>query len=684
MRPSQPASILRLLSAFKFRQRQQGAVLIMTAGFMLLAVLCLALVVDTGRLYVEKRKLQRVADMAAIEAMARDGACNTSTATTYATQSAARNDFVVSGTDTLVTACGQVSSNAGLRSVGVTPSGGVDNAIQVTVTHPVPASLVVGGLFGNKIVLSATAVATKGVPLAALKLRTTTATVDSSQGALLNTVVGGLLGGSVNVSVLGWNGLIGSQINLFDFLDQLKIDLGLTAGGYNEVLAQNITVGKILDATSTVLGRDSSTATSTLAALSALKVGAIVNPVTVNLGKILNLQTATPYAGADLGVNVFDLVQGSVQLANGTNALVADVPITLPGFAAANLSTKVLEAPQLSSIGNPALAKADPLGLNKIYVRSAQIRSLVSVDLPALSGLSSVVSAVSAALSPVTTLLTSSPLSLTNLVTSLVCGLVGTCESKETFIKVLPAARIDVNLDIGGGEAYVSNYSCTAGNKTLTTPAKTSAAALRIGLMGTSVANAKSNVFSSANAPVVSPVPIVQVGYVEVRQTCALFIICGSKVYKSTSDVWNEPNRNNAKFTVKLGLGLKVDAPVAGLAQTLTFTNPPEVGAALTNSDYQTINSSSVVNSLVNTLASTTLQPYYTSDAGILGSLFGVLTTALDGIKTAAQNVIVPLLSGLLDPILNMLMKVLGVNLAQTEVAGQLSCSGTDGIRLVK
>ena len=684
MRPSQRASILRLLPAFKLRQRQQGAVLIMTAGFMLLAVLCLALVVDTGRLYVEKRKLQRVADMAAIEAMARDGACNTSTATTYATQSAVRNDFVVSSSATLVTACGQISSNSGIRSVSATPLGGVDNAIQVTVTRLVPASLVVGGLFGNKISLSATAVATKGVPLAALKLRTTTAAVDSSQGALLNTVVGGLLGGAVNVSVLGWNGLIGTQINLFDFLDQLKIDLGLTAGGYNEVLAQNITVGKILDATTTVLGRDSSTATSTLTALSALKVGAIVNPVTVNLGKILNLQTATPYAGADLGVNVFDLVQGSIQLANGTNALVADVPISLPGFAAANLSTRVLEAPQLSSIGNPALAKADPLGLNKIYVRSAQIRSLVSVDLPALSGLSSIISAVSAALSPVTTLLTSSPLSLTNLVTNLVCGLVGTCETKETFIKVLPAARVDVNLDVGGGEAYVSNYSCTAGNKTLTTPAKTSAATLRIGLMGTSVANAKSNVFSSASAPIVNPVPIVQVGYVEVRQKCDLFVICFDKVYKSTSGDWNESNRNNAKFTVKLGLGLKVDAPVAGLAQTLTFTNPPEVGATLTNADYQMITSSSVVNSLVNTLASTTLQPYYSSDSGVLGSVFGVVTSLLDELKTAIQNIIVPLLSGLLDPILNMLLKVLGVNLAQTEVAGQLSCSGTDGIRLVK
>ena len=665
------------------RHSQQGAVLIMTVGFMLLAVLCLALVVDTGRLYVEKRKLQRVADMAAIEAMARNGACNTGTALTFATQSAARNDFTVGGTNTLTLTCGQVSTVGGLRTVAATPFGGVDNAIQVVAARQVAASMIAGGIFGGKISLSAAAVATKGVPLASLALRTTVATVDSTRGALLNSVMGGLLGGAVNVSALGWNGLIGTQLSLFDFLDQLKVNLGLSAGGYTEVLSQNLTVGQIIDATSTVLGRDGNTAASTLTALSALKVGALINPVTVQLANIIKLQTATSYAGADLGVNVFDLIQGSVQLANGTNALVADVPITLPGFAGTNISTRVMEAPQLSSVGNPALAKADPLGLNKIYVRSAQIRSLVSVDLPAVDGLSSVVTALSAALSPVTTLLTNT-FSLTGLVTNLVCGLIGTCESKETLIKVLPSARVDVNLDVGGGESYVSDYSCSGANKTLTAPSKTSAAWLRIGQMGTSAANAKANVFSSANAPVVNPVPVLQVGFVEVRQTCLLFVACFNKVYKSNANTWTESNRNNAKFTVKIGLGLKVDSPVAGVNQTLTFTNPPEVGAALTNSDYQKITSTSVVNSLINTLASITLQPYYTSDSGLLGVLFGIVTSAFNGLKTALQNAIVPLLSGLLDPILDFLLDTLGANLAETEVAGQLSCSGTDGVRLVK
>ena len=52
------------------RRDQRGAVLFMAVGFMMLAVFSLALVVDTGRLYMAKRNLQRVADMAAIEVLA--------------------------------------------------------------------------------------------------------------------------------------------------------------------------------------------------------------------------------------------------------------------------------------------------------------------------------------------------------------------------------------------------------------------------------------------------------------------------------------------------------------------------------------------------------------------------------------------------------------------------------------
>jgi hypothetical protein len=52
-----------------------GAIGLMAAGTLALALGFMLLVIDSGRLYLEQRKLQRVADTAALEAVTRDGNC---------------------------------------------------------------------------------------------------------------------------------------------------------------------------------------------------------------------------------------------------------------------------------------------------------------------------------------------------------------------------------------------------------------------------------------------------------------------------------------------------------------------------------------------------------------------------------------------------------------------------------
>ncbi|MCQ8791352.1 hypothetical protein NQU39_25460, partial [Escherichia coli] len=67
--------------------------------------------------------------------------------------------------------------------------------------------------------------------------------------------------------------------------------------------------------------------------------------------------------------------------------------------------TKVIEPPQLSAIGNPALAKKGLLKnppTDQIFVRTAQVRTLVSIQLPVLNGINGLTSAVSAITTPVT------------------------------------------------------------------------------------------------------------------------------------------------------------------------------------------------------------------------------------------------------------------------------------------
>ncbi|MBI8390848.1 protein TadG, partial [Pseudomonas aeruginosa] len=76
--------------------RQRGAIGILAATILLLALICLLLVVDTGRLYLEQRNLQRVADVAALESASQGALCgdqSSAQATSFAKASAMLNGF---------------------------------------------------------------------------------------------------------------------------------------------------------------------------------------------------------------------------------------------------------------------------------------------------------------------------------------------------------------------------------------------------------------------------------------------------------------------------------------------------------------------------------------------------------------------------------------------------------------
>lgn len=658
--------------------------MLMTISFMFLAVLTLTLVVDTGRLYVEKRKLQRVADLATIEANSRNGLCTDGTALTYATQSATRNGYSTNGGGTITVTCGVLTTVGGVRTVQPASATQVNNAIKVVVTNNVRASLIAGGLIGNSIVMTATSIGTRDSPLAALTIKSTLATVSSNQAGLLNSLFSGLLGGNVNVSVLGYQGLVGTQINLFDFLGALKTSLGISAGGYDQVLAANVTAGQILSAAATVLTAGGTTASTTLSALNAINAAATVSPVTVQLGNLLGVQTGLPTSAANVQMNLMDLVQGTVQLSNSSSALAANFPITLPGIASATVTVKVIQPPMLSAIGNPALAVAGLSSTprtNQIYVRTAQVRTLVSLDLPLTGLLGNITTLLANVLSPVTSLINS--ILSGNLVGNLLCGLIGTCHQQMTALQVLPVGRLDINIDVGGGSSYVSNYNCSSSTKTLTAPVTTAAATLRLGQMGTTDAAALANAFASQAPPTVIPTNLVKLGYYNTQQTCLLLLICAAPQYQQSNGTYGNTIDPNA-MVVQLGLGIMANVPVAGNNGTFTFTNPPEVTTPVQSTDFQSLSSTNLLSSLSGTINGLTISVFNSSNAGVLSSLItGVLTTTISTLTTALTNVIIPILSALLDQVINQVLAQLGLDLSQTQVAGQLSCSSASGVSLV-
>ena len=204
------------------------------------------------------------------------------TATSYATASAQRNGFTLPGDGrALAVSCGALSLDAdSLRVFAVDPA--KSEAIQVIASHVVPQSLVggIGALFGgaaagSTLTLKATAVAALPPPLAALTIRSTALAFDTSKAAITSLLFGGLLGGNVTINAAGWNGLVNSNISLLGYLNRLKIDLGLTAAGYDQVLANSINVSQLIQAAINVLDPNGTLAASaTIVSLKALKVAA--------------------------------------------------------------------------------------------------------------------------------------------------------------------------------------------------------------------------------------------------------------------------------------------------------------------------------------------------------------------------------------------------------------------------
>jgi uncharacterized membrane protein len=651
------------------RSDQRGAIGLMAAGTLALALVFTLLAVDSGRLYLEKRKLQSIADTSALEAANRGGQCaaGNTTATDYAKQNATRNGFTLIANDNsrgLAVACGTLVTNASnIRVFGADAS--KSDAIRVIATKTVTSSIANGiwNLFSGTPVamqttLSATAVAASAPPVAQLTIRSTALVVNTSNAPILNGLIGGLLGGSVNLSVAGWNGLVTTNISLLSYLDQLKVDLGLTAVGYTQVLGNTVGVGQLIQSAINVLDPTHTlTATATIASLQALKIAAGTTQVV--LGNALSIESGTDVAALAVNMRVFDLIQGFVQLANKKNGLVASFPINLAGLAQITANVQVLQPPQMSAIGNPAHATApgqDPqTGPNRIYVQTAQLRTKLSISLPVLNTVSNLINAVDGVGGQLVGVLDALlHLNLVGVVNKLTCAI--SCTSP--FLQILPPpVGIDIELDAASASSWVTGYSCASPtNKSLTTATNTSLVNLRMGQIDSS------SVFGTGPTPPtvnVKPLKIVDIG----TRTCTLIVFCDPPIP-----------------SVGGGLGLSANIQV-GATNNIPYIylppNLPEISQQPYYSSYTTTNIVSGLTDPVNGLVPGLNLSMYGPAAGnsnVLGNLIGGLGSILSDVTNALISAINATLTPLLNSLVNTLLLGLGIDLNQVGVGANLSC----------
>ena len=637
----------------RLRSRQRGAIGLMAAGTLAVALVFMLLAVDSGRLYLEKRKVQSIADTSALEAAGLGGQCGSSTtANAYAVQNATRNGFTVVGGDnsrTLVVTCGTLATNASNLRV-FTADATKNDAIRVVASRTVMTSVANGILnlfhgapFAAQTILSATAVAAQAPPVAQLTIRSSLATVDSTKSPLLNFTFGNLLGGSLSLTAAGWNGILSTNVNLLGYLDQLAIQLKVTAGDYTALLGAKASATDLIQAAVMLLQKNGNVATAVINNVLALEAIA-PNTQLLTVGSLLNVATGTPIAALNSTVQLFQLLEAVAQLSSSQSAVSAAVQLSIPLVGNVSIQTKVIEPPQLSAIGNPALAKAGLANTpptNQIFVRTAQVRTLVVVQAPVLKLVSGVASILTGLATPVSKVV-SGLLSLN--IPAVVGGVLCLVACNVTDVDITQSLSIYV--EAASAESHVTDFSCAApATKSLTVQSTTALATLGVGYVDPVAA------FSSSAPVNVQPVRLIDFGE---HYCIVLTLICGAR----TAGVGGGLNLK-ALSTVGQQTSSLVFLPVADMNATPTYQSPP--GTA------------NIINSLGATLSG--LQVTYVPPTGSAPSsgnatVTSALTTIISSVVGLIQNVLAPVL----DPIVNTLLSALGISLGNAEVGANLTC----------
>ena len=344
----------------RFARGERGAV----AAIFALALPALAgfaaLSVDVGSVYLASRKLQGVADLAAMAA-ARDMA----NAVTAANATVQANDVGASPTVALFT--GSYTDDPTLAPAArFTPGAPTPNAVKVTVTTTAP--LYFGQFLIGKTGFGITRTATAAqAQLASFQIGSRLA---AFQGGLVNALLSGLTGSSVTLSVMDYNALASANVDLFQYMSALQTRMSLQAATFSNVLTTKASTGTALSALADALSADG----ETQAAAAVAKLASAAGQTTP--ADLTDLFDLGPYGAQDhtasgsgvaVSVAALDLANAVLTAADGGRQVQLNLGASVPGLAGL---TAYLAIGQRAS-NSPWIAIDDA---GSVTVRTAQAR----------------------------------------------------------------------------------------------------------------------------------------------------------------------------------------------------------------------------------------------------------------------------------------------------------------------
>ncbi|ABF52819.1 TadG family pilus assembly protein [Sphingopyxis alaskensis] len=336
-----------------------------------------ALAVDVGSLYLDRRKLQGIADAAALAAAGRPGEERAAVERIIAANCTCviRIEALTVGT---YTADPARPAEARFAAGGAAP-----NAVRITLSQDRP--LFFGGFLTGRpdSIIRATATgARRGYAAFSLGSR-----VAALNGGVANALLSGLTGSEVNLSVMDYNALASTDIDLLAFSDALRTEIDADVLTFGQTLDSQVTLPQVVSALASASSGDAAAALERIAD-TALPRGLIPSRA-IDLGpraSSVRVDAANP-----VRVNALSLLRTMLLLGSANRQVDLSLASELPGGSGIDVALLIGEPPADS----PLIAVTDT---NDVIVRTAQVRlkidtriatPLASVRVPLLAELGS-------------------------------------------------------------------------------------------------------------------------------------------------------------------------------------------------------------------------------------------------------------------------------------------------------
>jgi uncharacterized membrane protein len=373
--------------AARFGRARRGNFATLTALTMPLLFMFAAFAIDEGSLFLERRELQSLADLAAIQAAADIG-----NAQAVATSMVAGNVPApeAAAEPTQLDPAGLLEgSGFGLPEI-VTGRYEADPALDpasrfVAGAAPVNAvrvklSRVGTRYFAGQLIappaISATATAAT-MPEAAFTIGSRLARLDAG---MLNALLGALTGSEVSLSLMDYEALASADVSLLDMLDAFRTEANVTAVTYADLLGANASAGQLATALRKAGGLQlrAGTAVEQLARALPRAGQTFTLSRLLDLGSYDGLPVGTRRPGSEPRAAALDLLSAAILLAaaGGDHQVELGLDAAAAGLAGLSLTLTIGEPPQ----GSPPFR----LGQPGASVGTAQLRLglRISVGVP--------------------------------------------------------------------------------------------------------------------------------------------------------------------------------------------------------------------------------------------------------------------------------------------------------------